>query len=193
MMSEFIEFEAGEEADGYESSIEEEEEIGLSDSEKSDFIDDVGVYVNEDPPPNPYLGDPIRYPRGLDKVINKVCELIRCLFCYIFQKRKREPVIEISSDSESDDAIRISSEDDDDEPKAERPIIFRIDESENETEVFVRDATEYEQMHRRQIKPMRPTKEPRKLPFKFFSQRKGTHYFRKWQIKGTIAMAELML
>ena len=72
-MAEFIEFEAGEEGeDGYNSSNEDEEEIGLSESETNNFIDDSNVENDVGVRPNPYLEQDIRYPRGLHRVIKKV-------------------------------------------------------------------------------------------------------------------------
>ena len=72
-MAEFIEFEAGEEGeDGYDSSNEDAEDIGLSESERNDFIDDENVKEDVGLPPNPYLDQDIRYPRGLHRVIKKV-------------------------------------------------------------------------------------------------------------------------
>ena len=96
-------------------------------------------------------------------------------------KRPREP-IEISSESDTDDAIRISS-DDDQEPPKKRPKVFRVVEEENEMQNYVRDPKEYEEMHKNEIKPMKPTKEPKKIPFNVFFQEKRASLLQKMNDK----------
>ena len=63
-MAEFIEFEAREEEDGDFTGADDE----LNEEEILDFLDDDNVYDDEGLPPNPYMIEPVKYPRGLERV-----------------------------------------------------------------------------------------------------------------------------
>ena len=43
----------------------------MNKEEMSDFLDDT-VYDDKGLPPNPYLTKPVKYPRGLERVIRKI-------------------------------------------------------------------------------------------------------------------------
>ena len=66
-MAEYIDFETEEEQGEDYDSGEEDEVV----EEMSDFLDDT-VYDDKGLPPNPYLTEPVKYPRGLERVIRKV-------------------------------------------------------------------------------------------------------------------------
>ena len=94
-------------------------------------------------------------------------------------KRPREPIV-ISSDSDTD-AIRISSEDEYEPPKKRQKC--RVEEDENKIQNYVRDPEEYAEMHKNQMKPMKPTKQPKKIPFNVFFPEKRASLLQKMNDK----------